>query len=47
MNGIELAGRLLGDLHKFCGNELEALSFKSPDYFTSQMPVYAVRLDNN
>ncbi len=47
MNSVELAGQLYRDLYELCSDELKALVLKSPNYFTSQMPLDAVRLDNN
>jgi hypothetical protein len=46
MNGVELAGKLFRDSRKFCGSELKTLFFESPDYFTGQVPLYTVRLDD-
>jgi hypothetical protein len=47
MGGIMPTGEFRRDLHKSCRNELQAFSFKSRDNLTSQMPLYAIRLDND
>jgi hypothetical protein len=46
MNAIELAGRVLGYLPEFLGDELKTFSLKSRDYVTGRVSLYTVRLDD-
>jgi hypothetical protein len=47
VDGIEPAGNLLRNLHKFCRDELKALFLEPADYFGDQVSLNGIRLDNN
>jgi len=47
MDGVKPSCEGLGDFHKFCCNELKPFLFESRDYFTSQVPLYTIGLDDD